>query len=332
MPPQDVVLVGSMDFFFNPVADAVTAIGHKAIRYRAHPDFLADKNALDTASVLYAVGYCPVTREAMSRAPKLRAVICPWTGTDGFDTRAATDLGILIGNGQFPENTDSMAEATVLMILATLYDLDGTRARFREADNWAVAHLTARMLKGKTIGLYGYGGMARGIVERLQAWGVNFCATTRHPPADATSVRFLPLEDMLKASDVVCVLTPLTDETKGQFSAARLALMKRGSVLICTSRGGIIDEAALLALVNDGHFSAVGLDVFAQEPLPKDSPMRALKNAILTPHSVGHTQEMRKRMVDTGVASVLRVLEGEPPLHVCNPEILDAWSTKWKTR
>jgi phosphoglycerate dehydrogenase-like enzyme len=114
-------------------------------------------------------------------------------------------------------------------------------------------------------------------------------------------------------------------------NGARLALMKRGSVLICISRGGIIDEAALMALANDGHFAAVGLDVFAKEPLPKDSPMRGLKNAVLTPHSIGHTREMRERMVETGIASVLRVLEGQPPLYVCNPQVLEAWQAKWKT-
>lgn len=330
MPSQDVVLVGQMDFFFNPVAEAVAAKGHKAVRYQTPADFLADKNALATASVLYAVGYCPVSRDAMSRAPNLRAVICPWTGTDGFDERAATDLGIIIGNGQFPENTESMAEATVLMLLACLYDLGGSQARFREADVWAVPHLTARMLKGKTIGILGFGGIARGIVERLEAWGVSFCATTRHPPIDATSVRFLTLEDMLKASDIVCVLAPLTDETRGLLSGERLALMKRGSILICTSRGGIIDEVALLALANDGHFGAVGLDVFAIEPLPKDNPLRALKNAVLTPHSIGHTREMRERMVETGVASVLRVLEGEPPLYMRNPEVLNVWRARLK--
>jgi phosphoglycerate dehydrogenase-like enzyme len=322
-----------MDFFFTPVAEAVAAKGCRPVRYRTPADFLADPTALDRAAVLYAVGFCPVSRETMSRGPGLRAVISPWTGTEGFDERAATDLGIVVGNGQIPENVESMAEATVLMILASLYDLNGSQRRFRETDVWAASQLTARMLKGKTIGILGYGGIARGVVARLAGWGVSFCATTRHPPADLPHpVRFLPLEDMLTASDIVCVLAPLTGETRGLLNSARLALMKRGSILICTSRGGIIDEAALVALANDGHFSAVGLDVFEQEPLPKDSPLRGLKNAVLTPHSIGHTREMRERLVETGVANVTRVLEGRPPLYVRNPEVLDVWEAKGKTR
>jgi phosphoglycerate dehydrogenase-like enzyme len=329
--PHEVVLVGPMDFFFNPVAEAVTAKGHTAVRYRTPADFAGAKDPLARASVLYAVGFCPVTRPQMAGAPHLRAVISPWTGTEGFDERAATDLGIIVGNGQIPENVESMAEATVLMILAAIYDLDGSQRRFRESDVWSSASLTARMLKGKTIGLLGYGGIARGIVQRLSGWGVGFCATTRHPPADnSQSVRFLPLEDMLAASDIVCVLAPLTEETRGMLGAKRLALMKRGSILICTSRGSIIDEAALVDLARAGHFGAVGLDVFEKEPLPKESPLRELKNAVLTPHSVGHTREMRERLIETGVASVMRVLEGQPPLYVRNPEIVPAWQGRWR--
>lgn len=330
---HEVVLVGAMDFFFDPVAEAVAAKGHTYIRYKTPAEFLANTQALDCASVLYAVGFCPVSRETMARAPSLRAVISPWTGTEGFDEPAATDLGIVVGNGQIPENVDSMAEATVLMILACIYDLNGSQQRFQGRDGWAAPQLTARLLKGKTIGILGYGGIARGIVQRLGGWGVDFCATTRHPPAETSHpVRFLPLEEMLAASDVVCVLTPLTDETRGMLSAKRLALMKRGSILICTSRGGIIDETALAALAAEGHFGAIGLDVFETEPLPKESPLRALLNAVLTPHSVGHTREMRQRMIETGVASVLRVLDGQPPLYVRNPEVLDRWRANGNSR
>ncbi len=327
---HDVVLVGSLDYYFNPVTEAVAAKGYNVVRYNTPADFVAKTDALDNASVLYAVGYCPVSRAAMARAPHLRAVISPWTGTEGFDERAASDLGIIIGNGQVPENTDSMAEATVLMILACLYDFNTTQQRFLTQDVWAVPQLTARQLGGKTIGLLGYGGIARGVVARLAAWGVAFRATTRHPPAETPhGVSFLPLEEMLAASDIVCVLAPLTDETRGMLGAARLKLMKRGSVLICTSRGGIIDEEALVKLSQEGHFNAIGLDVFEKEPLPKDSPLRGLKNAVLTPHSIGLTREMRVKSVEASIANVLRVLDGAPPVYIRNPQILKTWRARW---
>lgn len=322
---HEVVLVGAQDYFFDPVAAAVKAKGYTPVRYHSIAAFQAASQPLARAVVVYAASYCPVSREDMAAAPQLRAVISPWTGTEGFDARAATELGIIIGNGHVPENTESLAEGTVLMILACIYDFDGTRERFRRAD-WALPLLSARMLKGKTLGILGYGAIARSIVQRLGGWGVDFVATTRHPPAETSHpVRFLPLDDMLRASDVVCVLAPLTAETRGMLDGRRLALMKRGSILIGMSRGGVIDEAALLDLAARDHFGAIGLDVYGTEPLPLDSQIRALKKAVLTPHSIGLTQEARRVQIEAGVVNVTRVLDGTPPLYVCNPEVLARW-------
>ena len=323
----EAVLVGGLDFFFAPAAAAVTAAGHKATWYKAPAEFLANPEALRSADVLYAVGALPVSRKLLTNAPKLRAVISPWTGTEGFDEPAATDLGILVGNGPAPENAESMAEATVMVILACLYDLNGTQRRFREGLS-VPFDLTARMLKGKTIGLIGFGGIARGVTQRLSGWGVNFCAYTPRPPVDA-SVKFLGLDELLAVSDIVCVLVPITPETRNMLNAERLAKMKRGSILINTSRGGIVDEAALYKLVKDGHLANIGLDVFETEPLPMESPLRTLLGAVLTPHYVGHTHESRTTLVEMGVTNVMRVLEGRPPLYLRNPEILEAWRARW---
>jgi len=327
MSQLEVVFAGHLDFFFEPVAAALAAKGYKSVHYRTAADFLANQDALANATVLYAHGFIPVSRETLSRAPHLTAVISTWMGTEGFDEKAATALGIVVGNGAVPENAESMAEATVLMLLSCLYDVNATQKRFRE-HVWGQPHLTARMLKAKTVGIFGFGGIARGVVQRLSGWGVNFLATTRHPPADATNVRFVPIDEMLAASDIVCVLAPLTDETRGLLNARRLAAMKRGSILICTSRGGIIDETALYDLATQGHFAAVGLDVYQTEPLPEDSPLRHLPNAFLTPHGIGLTQEARKRLIEAGVQNVLRVLDGEPPLYVRNPQVLPIWRAK----
>ncbi len=331
MSQLEVVLVGHLDYFFAPVRDALAAKGHKAVHYLTPAEFLADKDALANATALYAHGFVPVSPETLSRAPRLTSLISTWMGTEGFDEKAATALGIVVGNGANPENAESMAESTVLMLLSCQYDVNATQQRFRD-HIWGQPHLTARMLKGKTVGIFGYGAIARGVVQRLSGWGVNFLVTTRHPSADAAHVRFVPLDEMLALSDIVCVLAPLTDETRGLFSRDRLARMKRGSILICTSRGGIIDEAALVDLARGGHFASVGLDVFQTEPLAKDSPLRALPNAFLTPHGIGHTQEARRRLIDVGVENVLRALEGLPPLYIRNPEVLPTWRAKQNAR
>lgn len=327
MTQREAVLVGALEVFFAPVEAAVAAAGHRFTRYRTASDFLGASDPLRSADVLYAVGSLPVSRELLARAPNLRAVVSPWTGTEGFDERAATDLCILVGNGQIPENAGSMAEATIMMILACLYDLNGAQRRLRDGLP-GPTDLPARMLKGKTVGLIGYGGIARGVTRRLSTWDVEFLVHTPRPPADA-AVRFVALDELLAVSDIVCLLAPLTAETRRLLNAERLAAMKRGAILINTARGGIVDEDALYALTKDGHLSSVGLDVFETEPLPMDSPLREIPGAVLTPHCVGHTQESRAKLVETGVANVLRVLEGRPPLYVRNPAIVDAWRARW---
>lgn len=323
-----VVLVGPHYFFFDPVAAAVRAQGDRVTCYASLEDFHAREDALDDADVLYAVGYLAVSRERMARAKRLRAVISPWTGTDGFDEAAATDLGILVGNGQVPENAESMAEATIMMVLSSLYDFNESQRRLRDGRP-NPADLAARTLKGKTLGFIGYGGIAKEMTVRLQGWGARLQAYTPRPPLGANRVNFTGLDHLLATSDVICVLAPLNAGTRNLLNAERLASTKQGAVLVVTSRGGIVDEKALHDLAARGHFSAVALDVFETEPLPKDSPLRNLDKAILTPHCVGLTQESRVRLIETGVTNVMRVLAGEAPLYVRNPGIMEAWRGRW---
>lgn len=324
-----VVLVGPYDLVFLPVEQAVRALGHDVLRYRTEREFLGEPQALQDTSVLYAVGSLPVSRAAMTDAPHLRAIISPYTGTEGFDEKAASELGILIGNGQLPENYESMAEATILMMLACLYDLNDSQRRLRESLPNPLPP-SARMLKGKTVGLIGFGQIARAVVERLGAWGVNFLIYTPRMrgslPQHASSVS---LEELLSTSDLVCVLAPLNAETHHMLDAQRLALLRPGSIVINTARGGIVDERALYAMAQRRHITAIGLDVFEEEPLPADSPLRTLDNAVLTPHTVGHTRETIEQLPKIGTQNVLRVLNGQPPLYVRNPEILQRWMHRW---
>jgi phosphoglycerate dehydrogenase-like enzyme len=221
-----------------------------------------------------------------------------------------------------------MAEATVLLILATLYDLRGTERLMREgAPRPGIP--VARMLKGRTVGLVGFGRIAQGVAARLTGWGVNILVTARSgelPPG----IERAPLERLLKESDVLSVHLPLSDETRGMLGREALSGMKRGAVLINTARGGIVDEAAVAELLEAGHLGSAAIDVFAAEPLPKESPLHAAPNVILTPHMVGHTRDSIAALVGAAVENVIRPLRGEPPLHVRNPEVLPSFAAKWK--
>jgi D-3-phosphoglycerate dehydrogenase len=137
------------------------------------------------------------------------------------------------------------------------------------------------------------------------------------------------LDDLLRDSDVVCVLLSLNAGTRGLLDAARLRQLKPAAVLINTARGGIIDETALVELARERPAMRIALDTFATEPLPADSPLRELTNTILTPHMLGHTVESHAVLPGVAVDAIAKILSGEPPLYVRNPEVIPTWRRRW---
>jgi phosphoglycerate dehydrogenase-like enzyme len=127
------------------------------------------------------------------------------------------------------------------------------------------------------------------------------------------------------------VLTNLNSGSRGLLNAERLRLLKPGAVLVNTARGAIIDEAALVAVARERPDLLLALDTFTVEPLPADSPLRDIPNAILTPHMLGHTQESSDALPDAAVENAQRILAGELPLYLCNPEIVARWQARWQS-
>jgi phosphoglycerate dehydrogenase-like enzyme len=313
---------------FDEMEARLTAAGHRVTSYRTLDSFRTHPSALADADVLLAAGDLPCTRALMETAPRLRAVISPFIGTEGFDEQAATDLGILIANGHTAENAESMAEATILLILASLYDLRGSESILRGAMP-RPAHSRAFMLRGKTVGLIGYGKIARAVTARLAPWGVRLLTWSRTTDPTSPGVAWVSLDDLMRDSDVICVLVGLNTGTRNLLNGQRLKLMKPNAVLVNTARGGIIDEAALVELAGDRPDMRIALDTFAIEPLPSDSPLRNLPNTILTPHMLGHTVESHAVLPGVAVEAVNRVLAGEPPVYVRNPSVIPRWRQRW---
>ena len=316
---------------FDEMEARLRHLGNEVVTYRTLESFLSNPSALSEADVLLAVGDLPCGRALMAGAARLRAVISPFIGTEGFDEQAASDLGILIANGHTPENAESMAEATIMLMLASLYDLHGSEAILRDGLP-RPRHSRAFMLRGKTIGLMGHGKIARSVRARLTGWGVNIQVWSRHPDPSAADVTWTPLDDLLRTSDVVCVLVTLNQDTRAMLDMARLRLMKPGVILINTARGGIIDETALVQLAGERPMMRIVLDTFATEPLPADSALRELPNTILTPHMVGHTVESHAVLPGVAIDAVSRVLAGQPPLYVRNEKTIPGWLRRWGGR
>jgi phosphoglycerate dehydrogenase-like enzyme len=327
-----VVCVGpaALDFIFDPIVAGLRQREHEVVHYTDYAQFERESAAvLGSAGVLVAVGSFPCTREMMVRAPQLRALVSPFIGTEGFDEAAATLLGIIVANGQVPENFLSMAESTILLILASLYSLHWWEQQLRDNAPHP-PRVPGRMLNGRTVGMIGFGHIARAIAHRLHAWEVRlqtYIPRLRAPLPNG--VARVELDELLRTSDVVCVLASLNTDTQGMLDLNRLRLMKPDAVLINTARGGIIDEQALVQIARERTGLRVALDTFAEEPLSIESPLRTLPNAILTPHAIGHTQESLAALPPATIETVSRVLRGELPLYVRNPKVIPEWTRRW---
>jgi glyoxylate/hydroxypyruvate/2-ketogluconate reductase len=169
----------------------------------------------------------------------------------------------------------------------------------------------ARMLKGKTIGIIGFGNIARALTVRLAGWGVKILVTSR---GDAAGIGQCDLDTLLRESDIVVPLVPLTEETRVMLSRDRLLLMKKGAILVNLSRGAVVDEQALTDPEIVDHLGGIALDVFEIEPLPAKSPLRQHPKAILTNHDIAHTYENLQALLDTAVKNVLAAIAGLPML------------------
>lgn len=274
----------------------------------------ASRNLLDIRQLSLATLLVPVSvpcgAREMDAMPSLRGIVSPLLGYDWIDVEEATRRSIPVVNGEIRESRESMAEATIMLILALLYRLRDTETELRQGGEKI---RDRHMLKGRTVGIVGYGGITREIVHRLKNWQANVLVHTRGCPERAEDVSFVSSDDLLAASDVVVLMTRLDAGTNNFLDRRRLNQMKRGALLVNTARGGLIDEDALCQALESGQVGAAALDVFKVEPLPADHPFRHLPNVILTPHAVGHTTEMFEQIPVTAAANVLQLLDGKLP-------------------
>lgn len=253
----------------------------------------------------------PCSADDMRKAPGLRAIITPSLGYEGIDTNAAAKRGIAFANGRVAENYESVSEAAMMFMLMALY-------RVKEAEERAARDTprsgppTARMLKGKTIGIIGYGNIAQALIRRLHGWENRILVRNRSKVDCPAGVEQSGLENLLRESDIVLPLVPLTNDTEGLLSKERLLAMKPGTILLNLSRGAIIDETALCDPGVSAHLGTIVLDVFVTEPLPLDSPLRNLPDRILTNHEISHTQENLRALFDMVVANIQAAIKGRP--------------------
>jgi phosphoglycerate dehydrogenase-like enzyme len=285
----------------------------------------------------------PITRGIMEASDKLRIVAKYTIGVDDVDVDAATELGILVTHGPTESNWGGVAEGTIAMILALLKkvrerDENMKRGRWR-ADELQGTYLGRRLdgYPGITIGLVGVGRIGSRVADLLHPWRVRLIGYDPHvPPARfaLTGVEPVDYETLLREADVVSFHVVLTKETRRMFGAEQLALMKPSAVLINTSRGGVVDERALADALEKNKIAAAALDVFEDEPLPPDSPLRELKHKVLlSPHMVSsNVGSGLGPGITWATQSILRALRGEVPDNVYNVDVIPTWLQRFGGR
>lgn len=260
----------------------------------------------------------PVTRRVLESAPRCRAVIRYGIGVDNIDQAAARERRIMVGN--VPDyGTDEVATQAVALALAVVRRL---RLHDREvrAGRWSTGVLQPmHRLRGGTLGLIGYGRIARMTHTMLAGFG--FARVMVHDPqAELPSgVEAAEVDVICQTADLISLHAPLTRETHQLIDARRLALMKPSAILVNTARGGLVDLDALHAALAAGRILGAGLDVFDPEPPDPAHPIFSLDNVVVTNHIGWYSEESMRDLQRLAAEEVVRVLRGEPPRHWLNP-------------
>jgi phosphoglycerate dehydrogenase-like enzyme len=255
----------------------------------------------------------PVRAATIEGAPNLKLIQKLGVGVDTIDLEAARRRGIAVCN--MPgANTRAVAELTLLLMLASLRRLAELDRETREGKGWSLdPHSLDQLneLGGREVGLVGFGAVGRCLTPMLQGVGARVIYTDVKEASD-TSATFVSLKHLLSMADVVSLHLPLTADTARIMNAASFASMKRGSILINTARGGLVDEDALLAALESGHLRGAALDVFATEPVDSANPLLKLPNVIVTPHLAWFTGETLTRCLGVFAENCRRLRDGEP--------------------
>jgi D-3-phosphoglycerate dehydrogenase / 2-oxoglutarate reductase len=285
-----------------------------------------DADALATADGIIA-GSVRWDAARLAQATRARVLSRSGIGYDSVDVAAATAQGIVVCIAA-DAPTVSTAEHAVALILAAAKRLIPNQLRLRAGRGDYFAATEAIELSGRTLGLVGYGRIARRVGRAAAALDMEVIASDPYVTADAADVELVPFTDLLRRADVISVHAPLTAETRHLFDAAVFAAMRRGVVFVNAARGGLVDQDALLAALDAGQVGTAALDVTDPEPLPVDHPLLHRDDILVTPHVASATDVGKIRLYQHALDNALTVLAGGRPPHVVNPEVLETWAIR----
>lgn len=257
-----------------------------------------------------------ITKEVIDNAPKLKIISRTGAGVDNIDLKAAAERGIIVCN-QPGVNNVSVAEHAVAMILHLAKQLSKMDAAARNG-NWGIRNKNLAIeVNEKALGVVGMGKIGSRVAKMCSALGMKILAYDPYVSEELKQqYEFTTLERLFKESDFVTLHCPNTPETKGMITEALLYSMKPTSYLVNTSRGDVVDEAALIKVLKEKRIAGAGIDVFHQEPVSLDNELLKLDNVILSPHSAAMTREATINVAIGAVNAVIDFFEGRTPKYI----------------
>ncbi len=283
----------------------------------------------------------PITQKIMQSSKSLRIIAKYTIGVDDIDVEAATELGIMVTHSPTESNWGGVAEGTITAMLTLLKKVRERDRNLKEGGPWRDPGMQGTYVgsradgyPGITIGIIGIGRIGGRIATLMRPWKARILACDPYVPDSRfkeLGVKRVDLNALLRESDVVSLHVVLNRETRHMMGAAQFALMKPSAILINTSRGFCVNEAALIEALQKGKIAGAALDVFEHEPLPMDSPLRKLGDKVLlSAHMISsNIGSGLKPGVTWATESVLKALRGEMPDHVFNKEVIQQWESRF---
>ena len=262
----------------------------------------------------------------LEKAPNLKVIANLAVGYDNIAVASCTRRGILVTNTPdvLTETTADLAWALLMAAARRIVEADRL-VREGRWKSWAPMFMTGQDVYGATIGIVGMGAIGTAIARRARGFNMKILYHNRHRREEAErtlGAEYRDLDSLLRESDFVVTMTPLTPQTRGLIGERELSLMKPSAILINPGRGGVVDEDALYRALKEGRLWAAGLDVFAQEPVPTNHPLLTLPNVVVAPHIGSASIPTRTAMARLCAENLIAALTGGNPPTPVNPEVL----------
>lgn len=278
--------------------------------------------AIPNADALIIRSATKVDAAMLDAAPKLKLVGRAGVGVDNVDLKAATARGVIVMNA--PDgNTIATAELALALMLSVARFIPAAKASM-DAGQWDRKSFTGTELRGKTLGIIGFGRVGRAVTKRAQAFEMTVVAYDPYISADAgktVGVEMVTLDELYTRADYITLHAQLTEENTHLINATSIAKMKKGVRIINAARGPLIDEAALAEAVKTGHVGAAGIDVYAEEPPEPGNPLIGVKNIVHTPHLGASTVEAQDEVAVQIAEQTLNALFKGAYKNVVNPDV-----------